>query len=139
MSELQKVTEELVAELIKHRTLLAEVLNNASLQQLVAEVRNDLSADDAFKSGGEVDKTSTTYVEYPVGYNAGLDFDALTSTTYAEYLWRERTEDAQPSMQSNVVQGCSHLYAGLAPDVGQSNYSLEVLEFAYCPKCGEKL
>jgi len=73
------------------------------------------------ESGEEVDKTSTTYVEYPVGYNAGLDFDALTST------------------QSNIVQDCNHLYAGLAPEVGQSNYSLEVLEFAYCPKCGEKL
>jgi len=118
MSELQKVTEELVAELIKHRTLLTEVLNNASLQQLVAEVRNDLSADNAFKSGEEVDKTLTTY---------------------AEYLWRERTEDEQPLTQPEVIKGCDHLYAGLAPDVGQSNYSLEVLEFAFCPKCGEKL
>ena len=123
MSELQRITEELVAELIKHKALLTEVLNNASVQQLVAETRVHLSDDNATESTGEVDKTSTTY---------------------AEYLWRERTEPVfnvaqQPSIQSNVIQGCDHLYAGLAPHVEQSNYELEVTEFAYCPLCGAQL
>jgi len=60
--------------------------------------------------------------------------------TYAEYLWRERTESGgEVDKTSTTYAECLHLYAGLAPEVGQSNYSLEVLEFAYCPKCGEKL
>ena len=40
MSELQRITEELVAELIKHKTLLTEVLNNTSIQQLVKETHD---------------------------------------------------------------------------------------------------
>jgi hypothetical protein len=89
------------------------------VEEIVTRViRDHFLTDNATESGGEVDKTPTTY---------------------AEYLWRERTEDAQPLTQPEVIKGCDHLYAGLAPDVGQSNYSLEVLEFAYCPKCGEKL
>ena len=40
MSELQRITEELVAELIKHKALLTEVLNNTSIQQLVKETHD---------------------------------------------------------------------------------------------------
>jgi len=40
MSELQRITEELVAKLIKHKALLTEVLNNTSIQQLVKETHD---------------------------------------------------------------------------------------------------
>ena len=96
-----------------------------------------------------------------VGYNAGLDFDAVSNVneepliqpnlvkgfssdpvsfdtesakerkpkTYAEYLWRERTEELNPSdLETKVEQ--SEIRASAVSDALPTNE---------CPKCGEKL
>lgn len=94
------------------------------VEEIVTRViRDHFLTDNATKSSGEVDKTSTTY---------------------AEYLWRERTEPVfnvveQPLTQPEVIEGCEHLYARLTPDTFSGAGALEVTEFAYCPKCGVKL
>lgn len=116
-----------------------------------------------------------------VGYNAGLDFDAVSNVneepliqrnlvkgfsfdtvsfdtesakerkpkTYAEYLWRERTEELNPSdLETKVEQ--SDIRASDSPDVLPTNecdHFIHIVptnirerdEVFYCPKCGEKL
>jgi len=102
-----------------------------------------------------------------VGYNAGLDFDAVSNVneepliqpnlvkgfssdpvsfdtesakerkpeTYAEYLWRERTEELKFNDLETEVE-CPHVASGL---ISETDGILEVMDFDYCPWCGEKL
>ena len=73
--------------------------------------------------------------------------------TYAEYLWRERTEsggevdkttilsegsDISASTTSDTLpeSECNHRTAGLLPE---PDGTLEIIKFDFCPKCGAEL
>ena len=98
-----------------------------------------------------------------VGYNAGLDFDAVSNVneepliqpnlvkgfssdpvsfdtesakerkpeTYAEYLWRERTEELNPSDLETKV---CNVHQDFADALAMNHFAL-----SFCPKCGEEL
>ena len=68
MSELQRITEELVAELIKHKALLTEVLNNTSIQQLVKETHGA-------KDGNECNHRTAGLLPEPDGTLEIIEFD----------------------------------------------------------------
>jgi len=55
--------------------------------------------------------------------------------TYAEYLWREQTEELKPNDLKTEVE-CPHVASGL---ISETDGILEVMDFDYCPWCGEKL
>jgi len=98
-----------------------------------------------------------------VGYNAGLDFDAVPNVneepliqpnlvkgfssdpvsfdtesakerkpeTYAEYLWREQTEE----LKSNDLEiKVCNVHQDFADALAMNHFAL-----SFCPKCGEKL
>jgi len=89
------------------------------VEEIVTRViRDHFLTDNATESTGEVDKTSTTY---------------------AEYLWRERTEDAQPSIQSNVIQSCDHVYFRREESNEEDSWDLVEVDNDYCPLCGVAL
>ena len=98
-----------------------------------------------------------------VGYNAGLDFDAVSNVneepliqpnlvkgfssdpvsfdtesakerkpeTYAEYLWRERTEELKSNDLETEV---CNVHQDFADALAMNYFAL-----SFCPKCGEKL
>ena len=68
MSELQRITEELLAELIKHKALLTEVLNNTSIQQLVKETHDA-------KDGNECNHRTAGLLPEPDGTLEIIEFD----------------------------------------------------------------
>ena len=51
--------------------------------------------------------------------------------TYAEYLWRERTEELNPSDLETEV---CNVHQDFADALAMNHFAL-----SFCPKCGEKL
>lgn len=94
------------------------------VEEIVTRViRDHFLTDNATESTGEVDKMPTTY---------------------AEYLWRQRTEPVfnvaqQPSIQSNVIQGCDHVYFRREESGEEYSWDLVEVDNAFCPLCGVKL
>ena len=98
------------------------------------------------KSGGEVDKTTTDQIS--------CDTESAKERkpeTYAEYLWREQTEELKFNDLETEVEH-SEIRASATSDVLPTNECRHArwgyvwdgedfvgIEHFYCPKCGEKL
>ena len=85
----------------------------------------------AERTNGLVSPAQMDTTEYPPeGQNEECDTAAQTDTQEHPDISASTTSDTLPEYE------CDHALAGLLPE---PDGTLAITEFAYCPKCGEKL